>query len=193
MPKVELNQVRGLSRVVHLNDWLIKFVTVPEGAGIQSFADELDIRAISVDFPRATVIPQQIDIRGHRYFVPTDTEFEPTLNIQLIETDNTRVLSAMLKWREFAYETLTGYKAPPDEIKADLKIFLLNRQLQPIYEYTVYGAWPTSFDPGGQLVGDKGADIMRPTLTLQYDYFLSLPICAGETGGKPPQVPDCGG
>jgi len=176
MPKVELNQVRALNRVVHLNDWVIKFVTVPNGAGIEAFADGLDIRAVSVDIPRATLLPVQIDIRGHRYFVPGDTEFQPTLTLTLIETDDMNVLDAMNKWREFAYETMTGYKEQVDNIKADLKLFHLNRQLQPIWEYTIYGAWPTEFDPGGQLVGDKGADILRPTITLQYDYFLALKL-----------------
>ncbi len=76
----------------------------------------------------------------------------------------------------WAYATLTGYKNKVDDIKADLKLFLLNRQLTPIWEFTLYGAWPTDFDPGGQLVGDKGADIMRPTITFQYDYFISVKI-----------------
>lgn len=176
MPKVELNQVRTLNRVVHLNDWVIKFVTVPAGPNINDFTDEVDIRAISVDFPRATLLPIQVDIRGHRYFVPGDTEFEPTITLQLLETDDMRVLNALLKWREWAYGTMDGYKNPVDDIKADLKLFLLNRQLEPIYEYTLYGAWPTAFDPGGQLVGDKGADILRPTITFQYDFYLALKL-----------------
>lgn len=176
MPKVELNQVRALNDVVHLNDWVIKFVTVPSGPGIEAFADGVDIRAISVDIPRATLLPIQVDIRGHRYFVPGDTEFTPTLTLTLLETADMNVSDAMLKWREWAYETMTGYKNPVDDIKADLKLFLLNRQLQPIWEFTLYGAWPTDFDPGGQLVGDKGADVMRPTVTLQYDFFLATKL-----------------
>jgi hypothetical protein len=102
---------------------VIKFVTVPSGAGIEAFADGLDIRAVSVDIPRATLLPIQIDIRGHRYFVPGDTEFQPTLTLTLIETDDMNVLDAMNKWREFAYETMTGYKEQVDNIKADLKLF----------------------------------------------------------------------
>ena len=175
MPKVELNQVRALNDVVHLNDWVIKFVTVPP-AGIEAFADGVDIRAISVDIPRATLLPIQVDIRGHRYFVPGDTEFTPTITLTLLETADMNVSDAMLKWREWAYATMFGYKSPVDDIKADLKLFLLNRQLQPIWEFTLYGAWPTDFDPGGQLVGDKGADIMRPTVTFQYDFFLALKL-----------------
>lgn len=174
MPKVELNQVRALNDVVHLNDWVIKFVTVPEG--IEAFADGVDIRSISVDIPRATLLPIQVDIRGHRYFVPGDTEFTPTITLTLLETADMNVSDAMLKWRELAYDTMAGYKSPVDDIKADLKLFLLNRQLQPIWEFTLYGAWPTDFDPGGQLVGDKGADIMRPTVTFQYDFFLALKL-----------------
>ncbi len=100
MPKVELNQVRALNAVVHLNDWRIKFATVPSGAGLDALANDVDIRAISVDIPRATLLPIQVDIRGHRYFVPGDTEFTPTITLTLLETDDMQVMNALNSWRD---------------------------------------------------------------------------------------------
>jgi len=175
MPKPLLNQLVQLDSVFHLNDWNINFTRLPSGFATGTLPQNLNIRAYTVDLPRWNVNPIQIDIRGHRFFIPGDKEFDSTITLQLHETTDAVVLEFFRAWAEAIYATNTGAKGNPawTQLKGDIQMVLLDRQLNPKWEYMVYGVWVQSIDLGGQLTGDKGADIVRPTATLNFDWFTN--------------------
>lgn len=178
MAKPQLGQVVTLDSVLHLNDWTVEFLRLPPALAGQLALQNVNIRAFSMDVPRLNINPIQIDIRGHRFYVPGDKEFDSTFTLQLHETSDTPVAQAFYTWFTLIQETYTGFRSDPSltQLKADLKLTLLDRNLNPRWEYRLYGAWPQTIDYGGQVVGDKGADIIRPTITFNFDWFDAMQV-----------------
>lgn len=164
-----IDQIRGLGDFATLVNWDLQFVSLP--SGISAGSQDLNLRCESTDVPKSTGQSTQIQIRG----LPPVKQpglYIPSGTIALVfnETVDNTVSKLITQWREMCYEMKTGKQKKKSEVEAQIRLVRMDRQDKEIYEYMLYGAFLEDYDTGGQL-GAASADVVKPSLTLSYDYF----------------------
>lgn len=174
MAGITHDNIRALGDFATLIKWNFKVLKAPANVPTPNL---LNFRVLSTDVPK-TDAGQTTDIfiRGHRVRQPGIMKSVDSIVLTLAETTDNAVNTWLRNWREACWQTKTGIQGRKADVEAIVQIERLNRQNNPIWQYTMKGCFLEDYDGvGGQLDGEN-SDIMRPTLTLSMDYFEDGPL-----------------
>jgi hypothetical protein len=96
--------------------------------------------------------------------------WEP-LDITLYDPVVPSAAQAAMEWVRLGHESVTGRDGYSDFYKKDITINVLGPVGDKVEEWTLKGAWITSFN-GNDLDWTSGADAMEISLSLRYDYAI---------------------
>lgn len=177
MPTLDVNAIRKIGDPVHSNKWTFELIRVPEAVTSLSKispGDLLNPQTVSLDLPRPQVSTIEVVHRGVSINVPGHVDFEKQVSVSFIETSSKKIIKLFEAWRSMASKISLPVGYTPtgnvNSLKGSFKVTVLNRKLKPLFSVFFEGVFVVSLDLG-QVVGDKGADIIRPTITFSYDYF----------------------
>lgn len=177
MPKVSLSRVRSIGEPVHSNDWRFELLSIPQPvrqvSGIGP-GDSLDPQAVSMDFPRMQVPPQELTHRGLTINIPSPVDLERQISITFLETRDLRIVKLFESWRAMVSRIALPVSYSPDGtyegLKGSFSLTLLSRDHKPLLYMIFQGVYVLSMDMG-QASEAKGADLIRPVVSFSYDYF----------------------
>jgi hypothetical protein len=177
MPALDINTIRKIGDPVHSNKWTFELIRVPEAVSSSSSVvpgDILDPQVVSLDLPRIQVSTIEVVHRGVSVNVPSHVDFDKQIAVTFIETSSKKIIKFFESWRSMVSKISIPVGYTPtgniNTLKGSFKVTMLNRQLEPLFSVFFEGVFVVSLDLG-QAIGDKGADIVRPTITFSYDYF----------------------
>lgn len=167
MPKPTIEQIRAVGDLAVRYNWQLRFSKLPSGTGMS--AEEIDIRCLSTKLPSSGNGNVQVNNRGAVHNQPGQGTYGETLPLTLYEGVDLKVANFLKNWRELCWQTGTGYQAPMAQREAEILLFLLNLQNQPIRQYKLIGCYLEANDPGSL---DNSNDVIQHSVTLRYDYFV---------------------
>lgn len=170
MARPSIDQIRSIGNVTQLFRWNLQIAAFPSAITAPPTTEALNLRCESVELPKLTNQPVEVNIRGHKVKQPGIGQYAGTLQMTFIETVDNVVHNFLRQWREACWQTKTGISRPKTELEAIILIHRLNQQDEPIWEYKLIGAFLEDYDAGGTLDGTS-TESLRPVFTLSYDYF----------------------
>lgn len=170
MARPDINSLRQMGDMVTNINWDLQIIKFPSGIPNVLTSQDFNIRCESTDVPRSTGQSVEVNIRGLKKKQPGLYVPQGTLSMTMIESVDNKITRFIRNWREGCFNMKTGSQLEINQVQATVRLVRLNRQNREIYEYVIYGVYLEDSDPGGQL-GNASADLIRPTLTLSYDYF----------------------
>ncbi|QIG71457.1 tail tube protein [Rhizobium phage RHph_TM39] len=175
MARPTIENVRNVGDWATTVNWNLTFVTFPRALARTVTFQDLNLRCESTDIPKSTGTSTEIMIRGHRVKQPGLYLPSGTITLTMNESVDNKISTFIRNWREICSETKTGVQQEKSQVECMIKIERLNRRDVPIWEYNLLGCYLEDYDAGGQLQG-QSADILKPTLTISYDYFEDTPL-----------------
>ena len=175
MAKPTIDQIRGIGDFATLYQWNLDFASFPSAVGGGS-SEDFNIRCISSEVPKATGSSIEVQIRGHKVKQPGVYEPPRTLTLTFVEAVDMMVNKFFKDWRDACYDMKTGEQRPKAEVEAVILLTQLNRASNPIWQYTLYGVFIEDYDPTGGQYDAASIDVLRPSLTISYDYFEDQPL-----------------
>ena len=174
MPRPTIEQIRSVTDFAPMYRWEIGFSQNPiVFAGLTS--EDLDLRCESAELPKSTNTPIEINIRGHKIKQPGITNYQGTLPLTFIETVDSKISRLLKNWREACWEPNTGVSRPKKDLEVDVVLTRLDNEDNPIWEYTMLGCFCEDYEAGGTMDG-VSSEVLKPILTLSYDYFTDTPL-----------------
>jgi len=170
-----IDDIRNISDFATMYQWNLIFTTFPAGLTVKPDSDALNIRCISSDIPKLTNQPIEINIRGHKVKQAGIHNYSGTITLTFVETVDNNISTFLHDWRELMWLTKEGSQATKKNCEAGITIQRLDRNNTPIWQYDLVGCQLEDYDPtGGALSGD-GNDVLKPTMTIGFDYFEDYP------------------
>ena len=123
-----------------------------------------------VDRPKCSQQRKTIDYINLQWFYKGKTTWEE-ITLELYDPIVPSSAQAVFEWIRLCHESVTGRDGYSDFYKKDITINVLGPVLDKVEEWTLKGAFPTSFDGGTLEWTDSGEPIMV-TLKLSYDYAI---------------------
>lgn len=166
MPRPTIENIRALPDFMTAYNWSVSITKAPTGATIPP---NFNFQCQTSTIPTASNTPVEVDIRGHKVRQAGIQQYDGTLDLQLVETVDVPLMNFIKGWRESQWETDTGKQKTREESKANLQLQLMDRQDSVKRTFDLTGGILTNYTLG-DLSGDA-SEVLRPTLTIQYDYF----------------------
>jgi len=174
MARPTKSQVRAINETASLFRWHASFTDPPSAVTVP---DDLNLYLFSTAIPKKSAGQSvEIKIRGHTIKRPGVYDDEHTLQLQFIETVDNRISTFLKSWRDALSHPDTGVQQPLESVTSTFQIIRLDNQDNPIWKYELKGCFLEDYEPAGGELGADGGDIMRPTLTLSYDWFEDGPV-----------------
>ncbi len=170
MPRPSINQIRSFSGLALSYRWNIQFTKFP-AVGTYPDTEELNLRCETTEFPKMTIEPAEVLLRGHKVTYPGRGDIQNTITVAFIETDDFLINSIADEWMKAVYEQVSGKVGVKKEIEGTISMYLLDTEENRKYYFTLYGAWISDLDRGTGEAG--GAEPFRPQITFTFDYFES--------------------
>jgi hypothetical protein len=169
MARPSIEQVRASSDHATLFRWNLIFAAFPAALAGAPDSEDLNIRCESTEQPSR--IGQTIinNIRGHQTKQTGIWTYNP-ITLSFVETTDNIVNQFIHDWVDLTWVTKTGVSATKEESQATIILQRLDNADEPIVEFKLVGALPEAEDKGGTLDGAT-SDFIKPTLTLNFDYF----------------------
>ena len=164
-----ITEVRSLGDMASMIRWGLAFSKLPT-AVTELDSSQINLRANSMDLPKSTSQKSTSNIRGHKVHQAGELDYSDSINFTLLEAVDTKVMKFLQEWREMTWRTISGIQALKSDYEATVLMYLLNNQDEVRDTYKLTGCWLLDFDPGGQMVSE-GSELMRPTMTLAYDFY----------------------
>jgi len=143
---------------------------------------DFNLRCFSSEVPKLVPVgSQDIWIRGHHIKQPGIYDSSHVITLVFLETVDSKVATMMKAWRDSCWNSQTGTQLEKIAVEATLRLTRLNRFDEEIWEYVLHGCFYEDGDPtGGTPLDGSTSDIIRPSMTLSYDWFEDGP--AGAVG-----------
>lgn len=170
MARPSINEIRNLGDFATLYQWNFSFINLPKAISVVGTSDDFNKRCVTSDLPKKNIQSIEVSVRGHKVKQPGIGGYDNTIPITFVETTDMMIHDLIGAWHEATWETGTGIQAPKSEVECSIRLELLDRQDNPTWEYILHGCYLETYEAGGQL-GDSTSDVMKPSLTLSYDYF----------------------
>ncbi len=170
MSRPNIRNIKKLPDFSTTYNWNIRLINAPKGVATPP-SDDLNFRAISTTIPKATIQPMDINIRGYSIQRHGTILYDKTWMITFAETVDNKITDWITAWHEACWATGSGVQQGSSQVIADLEIHRLNRQDETIFTQRLIGCWLTEYDPTGGELGDATPEIIKPQLTIAYDYF----------------------
>jgi hypothetical protein len=177
MSKIDIEQLRALPDYVKPTDWGVAFPVLPVVGALGGFAsDDLNLRAETVSIPKPTSEIIEVMTKGHKTHQNGRTEISGSLPITFNDTVDNVIFNFVKAWREITKDFRTGKQFSKSEVEAVCVVTQYDANDNAIRAYEFVGCiWET--DDFGEL-DSATSDIMRPSLTLKYDYFRPISLRA---------------
>ena len=169
MARPSINNVRSSSDHAVLFRWNLVIAQFPSALSGPPTTEDLNIRAESTEQPSRIGQTIVTGIRGHQVKQGGIWTYNP-VTITFVETTDNIINEFIHEWIELSWATKTGVSVTKQELQADIIMQRLNNADEPIVEFKLVGAIPEAEDKGGALDGAT-SDTIKPTITLNYDYF----------------------
>lgn len=170
-----IDEIRNIADFATMYQWNLIFAVFPSGLESAPDSSALNLRCISSDIPKLTNQPIEVNIRGHKVKQAGIHNYGGTITLTFVETIDGTISNFLRDWRELMWTSKEGSQFSKSECEAQITIQRLNRQNEAIWQYDLVGCQLEDYDPtGGTLSGD-GNDVLKPTMTIGYDYFEDYP------------------
>lgn len=170
---MDVTEIRDLDYQT-LYRWRLLFLSFPAvGAAGLPLAEDLDIRCETTQLPSAENQKIEIALKNHTIYQHGKLTYNNSLDMTWLETTDNRVKSFLKVLRELTHQTRTGASVTKQDLESTVQIQLLNQEDDPVWQYTMFGMFFMTADPG-QLGNES--DIQRVTGTLSYDFFDDGPV-----------------
>ncbi len=177
MPRPTIENLRGLPDFAPMYKWNVEIATPPKSAPTPP---TLNFQCLSSEIPKMDDGQDiEILIRGHKIFQPGIYNYVSSLTLKFVETIDNPMNIWFMQWRDAVWQPGTGIQEMRKDTQAVLNLFRLNRQDVPIWRYEVIGCFLKGYDPSGGELDGEASEILRPELTLTYDYFKDYPMSGG--------------
>lgn len=168
MAKPSVEQLRGLPDFAENFRWDLSFIKFPN-IGVYPGSEDLNIRCQTSTIPKSTNQKLKATIRNNYIYQPGVQEYDSQITLTFLETVDNTIKQMLQQWREACHNTNTGAAGAKTDVEGTILLNLLNRQDEPIWSFTMIGCFLEDFDLG--TLESEGADLVRPNVTLSYDYF----------------------
>ena len=171
---VDITEVRGLDDFAPIYRWNLVFIAFPvAGIAAQPLSDDLNLRCESTTLPKMSNEKIEINVRNHKVFQHGKGTYTNSFDLTMLETVNNTISAFLSGWQELHHQVRTGTSVPKKDLEALIQIQRLNNSDEAIWQYTMHGCFLEDYDLGSLGVD---SDIMRPTMTLNYDFFDQGPL-----------------
>lgn len=150
--------------------WGISVINMPSGLGISS--DELNTRCFSTSIPNYNTEESMIENRGIIVYQPGITKYAGQHTFMFYETEDSAIAKYLNNYKQKSWKDLTGAQEPTKNLKSDFKFSLLTSMDAEREAYNMYGAWVKSWE--ATELGSSTSEIIKYTVTYQYDYFIKV-------------------
>lgn len=174
----EIDDVRALTFASMIR-WKVDFTNVPSEIASLFNDGALSLVAETSEVPKATNLPMEIRLKGHKVKQPGITEYQGTLTVTFLETVDNVVSKAIKAWRDIIWEARTG-KSKNDvskNLKGVITLTMLDNEDNPRWEYVLHGCYLEDYEAGGVFDGVT-PDAQKPSMILSYDYFIDNEIAS---------------
>ena len=169
---VSLSQIRTLPEAAPIYRWQIQFDRPPAAGVVVPTPDRYNMQCVSSAIPKRDAGSGiELIIRGHMVRLPGTYADTKTIDLTFFDTEDNIISEYLASWREAMWHYDTGRRGGSrEDVTADISLIRLSNQDEPIWQYHLFGCYQEDYDPSGAELG-ADAEIMRPTLTLYYDFF----------------------
>jgi len=122
------------------------------------------------DRPKWTQERKPIDYINQQWYYKGKTIWEP-ITLELYDPVTPSAAQAVFEWFRLSHESVTGRDGYADFYKKEVTYNLLGPVGDKVEEWTLKGAFPTSFDGGTNDWSNTG-DPMNITLSISYDLAI---------------------
>lgn len=174
MARPNIEQFRALADFGPQYRWDTS-ITLPAAVQSAITTEELNLRTTSVSVPKRTVNSIEVSNRGHKIFREGITDFSQQITLECISTVDAKMQAAVRNWGQLQWADQTGVMSSnnPADRQGVCLLSLLNNTDTVYWVYTLIGCWLQDTDMG--TMTSDASDIIRPSLTFQYDYFTDGP------------------
>lgn len=173
--QVNIESLRNLPEFAQVTKWDMQFITFPiVGAFGALIPNEYNLRCETIEQPKGNMNNTEVQVRGHKVYNSGILDYGNSITLTFVETQDNMILKLVKAWREISWASRTGKQFTKKETEATLLITRLDKQDKPIAKYTLYGCIYQSDDAGS--LDSSGTDAIKPSLTLNFDYFIDAPL-----------------
>lgn len=178
-----MNQLRRLGNFSQMYRFGLKIVEWPRLLSqYSSRSQDFNIRVLSATVPEKAGQSTEIGLRGHQLRQPGIVTYTSPWTCTLMETNDVFVQTLLHDWHNLYWDTnrqnprgnssgITQFKA---DLEAVIELYQLNNLDEPIYKYTLIGAYVESYQRGD--FDGATADPMQPAVSFALDYFTEEPV-----------------
>jgi len=169
-PSVE--NLRSVGNFTQAFRWIIHLAEIPAAVAEAVTSEDLNFRAESSSIPTRTTTATEITIRGNTVRQSGQTVYNSPLTIGANETIDNKLSELIRKWQDLAWDSKdgsSGKTAPVEEMQGRIELIRLDQSDNPIYKYTLFGAWLESAEKGD--LDGSTADPLKPQLGIAFDRF----------------------
>lgn len=174
-----IKNIRGLADFATVYQWYVE-ADFSQTAFLGTMdTEQFNWRCESHEIPNASNNAVAVQIRGHRVFQPGIIEYTNNITLNFVETVDNTISHLLQSWREACWATERGYQYPKGSgegspgTDAAIVLTRLDRQLNPIWGYKLYGCWLQNYNQG--TLDGSSSEAFKPSLSLQYDYYEDIP------------------
>lgn len=168
MGNLNLSQINSLPDVLKDSKWYVRFAKMPAVSGIT--ASEIDLRAVTMDVPKATTGVIEVTIRENTIRVPGRKSYSQSLTLNMIETVDMKTMQFLKDWRELCSEYNTNRVATKADREATILLYHCNDRWDEAWSYKIYRCWLSDFTPP-QLTDGSSPSAYKVPLVLTYTHF----------------------
>ena len=158
MARPTIEEIRGIGSLMQSNFWEIEVIQSPKALTIDP--NVFNFRCTTVDTPKRTGTPMEVNIRGMKVKQTGDWEYSGTTTVNLVETVDREMLTLIRNLRELSSEMGLG-------------LYRLDADNNRIWKYELIGVQIEDYEAGD--FTDAG-DIVNVSITFGWDYFVDGPL-----------------
>lgn len=168
----DIEQIRELGMHASYYNWGLQFVNIP--AALSGFtSSDLNTRAVSFTAPERTQEKATISLRGHKVFQHAIMSYSDSLTLEIHETVDRKVGTFFENWMNLQWTPIAGTQIPKSANQAVFLLTLLDSEDKARKYYTIFGAWPTQFQHGGNYGADQSNTVIY-NVSFAYDYYITV-------------------
>lgn len=168
MGQLNLSQINSLPDILKNTKWNVRFSKMPRISGFSS--SDIDLRAVTMDVPKATTGIIDVSIRENTIRVPGRKTYSQTVTLTLVETIDAKTMEFLRQWRELCSEYNTNKVASREDREATLLLFHSDDQWKDVWKYQINRAWLSDFTP--PQLGSADPSAYQIPMVLAYTSFI---------------------
>lgn len=173
MAKPTCEQIRQVQDFATNFRWDFQVLSFPN-VGTYPASELINTLCTSTTLPKKTNEGMEAMIRGVTVHQPGISKWEPQITLNFLENTGNVVTSFIQQWREAISATNTESGNDKRDIEATILLTRLNSKDEPIWTYTLIGAWLEDYDLGE--LGSDASEFHRPSMILKFDYAKDSPV-----------------